>query len=140
MLLNLIVRGKGNFTSLSLATLRPSEIPRQRSLTNHVTAEESTDPAHDQRVGDDHSHLVLHHAHHALHRARVAHRVWRSLPSPLGILQERARFVSRRQDVSPVVERTLRKDMVRASEADAVQQRALFPDSFLLELLGRRSH
>ena len=108
--------------------------------TDNIAAEEGIDPAHDQSIGDDHGHLVLHHAHHAFHRARIAHGIGRSLAATLGILQIRAGFIGSRQGVSAVVERALREHVEVGSNVDAMDERPLLAHGPLILLLGGRGH
>jgi hypothetical protein len=58
--------------------------------TNHISAEESIDPAHDQTLRHHHSHVAFHHAHHALHHRRVAHGVRLRLVLRIRVGQEPA--------------------------------------------------
>lgn len=112
MLLNLMVRGNGNFTAqdghshvshnILLDLSSPKEIENRR--TDNVSAEEGINPAHDHGVGDDHGHLPLHGAHHALHGVGVCHGVGRRLAPVLGRAEERARLVRGRQGVAPRAE------------------------------------
>lgn len=93
---------------------------RLAGLTDDVAAEESIDPAHDERVGDYHGHVVLHHAHHALHGIRIRHGVRGRLATALGGLEKGTGLVGRGQRVTARIEGPLRQHMVVAAHVDAV--------------------
>lgn len=108
--------------------------------TDHVAAEECIDPAHNKRVGNDHSHVALHHAHHAVHSIRISHGVWRRLATVLGCFEVGSGLVSSRQSVSAHAKRTAGQDMMVRPDVDAVQERPLFANCLLLQFLWRRGH
>jgi len=67
MLLNLMVKGNGSFTSQPVSHTAlvgmSALLEGKEQRTNNIATEKSIDPAHDQRVWNDHGHLVLHHSH-----------------------------------------------------------------------------
>lgn len=132
-----MVMGKGSFTT-TVSFCGHSHIPFQH--TDNITAEESINPAHDQRVGDNHSHVILHHAHHSIHRTGVREGVRRWLPLGVRILEELARLEARNERVTTGLERLARQDVVVAAQGDAEVEAALLTGGLGVEFLGRGSH
>lgn len=136
MLLNLMVRGNGSFTA------RVSQVLSRQSLLEHtddVSAEEGVDPAHDQGVGDDHGHVVLHHAHHAVHLTRVGQRVRRRLALPIRLFQEGPGLVSSGEVLATSLKGPLRDGVVVGAQNGAATERALLAHARGVELLRLRS-
>lgn len=152
MLLNLMVKGKGSFTVMlmihSLAWIDDiitrkqawHKSPPRQVHTNNITTEKGIDPAHDQRVWNDHGHLVFHHAHHAVHRAGVTHGVRGRLSTTLGIFEKGTGLVGRGQGISSRIERFLGEGVEVGAHVDAMDEGALLADCFAVLLLGGCCH
>lgn len=106
--------------------------------TNDKSAEESVDPAHDERLRNDHSHVPLHHAHHALHGSGVSHWVCRRLALAIGVLEICARLEGGDKGVLAGLEGGVGDDGCILAECDAALERALLADREDVELLRRR--
>lgn len=104
--------------------------------TDDVTAKEGIDPAHDERIGDNHGHVVLHHAHHAVHGTRIGEGVGGRLALPVRVLEESARLEGGDEVVAAGLEGAAREDVEVVLDADAVEEGALLAHRGLLELLG----
>ena len=61
--------------------------------TDHESSKEGIDPAHDHSLRDHHSHVPLHHAHHAFHGCRIRHWIALRLAPIFWVFQERAILV-----------------------------------------------
>jgi hypothetical protein len=94
-------------------------------LENHESREESVDPAHDERVRNDHGHVVLHHTHHAIHSARIRHRVSRRLPAALGVFEVGTRLISCRESLTAGLERGRSQRVEVGPNSDAVDEGTL---------------
>lgn len=105
--------------------------------TNDESAEECVDPAHDEGVGDDHGHVVLHHAHHAVHGVGVGEGVGRGLALSAGVLEEGARLVGGDEVLAAGLEGLLGEDVVVVADGLAVDHGALLAEGGLVEDLGR---
>lgn len=92
MLLNRSNRSKHPVLEANSGELR-------RRLTNDKPRKESINPPHDQGLRYHHSHIPLHHAHHALHCRWIRHRIRGRFASVLRVLEESPVFV-RRHEVS----------------------------------------
>lgn len=141
MLLNFMVRGNGSFTAqrvlLATRTQPWATDCAYRAPTDDITAEEGVDPAHNQRIGDDHGHLSLHGTHHALHGIRVRHWIRRRLTPVLWCLEVCTGLVGCHQRIAARVERSLREHVEIGSHVNAVRKRALLTLSPLVKSLGR---
>lgn len=104
--------------------------------TNHKPGKKRINPTHNQRLRHHHGHIPLHHAHHALHRRRIRHRVWRRFPSASWIFQEAPFFVGRYHVVFPSGEGGGGDGVGVVAEVDAAEERALFADGGEVEFFG----
>lgn len=138
MLLNLIVKGKGSFTILVSSSSATNQATHQP--TNNITAKKRINPAHNQRIRNNHGHLVLHHAHHAVHRAGIAQGIRRRLSAILGVLEVCAGLICSREHFSSRVERALGERVEVGSDLDAVEEGALLADGLAVLFLGRGLH
>lgn len=137
MLLNLMVMGKGNFTIKVRQYVSPQVSSRH---TDNITAEEGVDPAHDEGIGNDHGHVVLHHAHHAIHGAGIGQRVRRRLSLAVGLLQVRPRLEAGGQDITTSLKGLLGEDVVVGAQGDAAGEGPLLTHGLVVLLLGRGRH
>ena len=101
--LNRIVNGKGSFTEEvgCQRTAHRDHISWWRTPrpTDYVSTEKCVDPAHDQRLRYNHSHVALHHPHHCLHPGRIGHWICRWLALVFLVFEERPRLIGRDQKV-----------------------------------------
>lgn len=139
ILLNLIVNGNGSRT-MSHQSGPALRLCDQAGPTDDKAAEESVDPAHDERLRYQHRHVALHHAHHALHGRRIRHGVRGRLSLPLRFLQEGAVLVRGDEIVLAGLERGGRDGVGVGAQVDAAEEGALFADGGELLFLGRRLH
>ena len=109
-------------------------------LTYDVAAEKGVDPAHNQRIWDNHGHVVLHHPHHPLHLARIRYWVRRRLAHLLGLLQKGAVLVARDEGLAPVLKRLFGEDVVVGSQGHAAAEGALLAHAPDVELLDGGGH
>lgn len=112
MLLNLMVIGKGNFTKPSQLFLQNTVFPLVVKHTNDVAAEKGVNPTHNKRIRNNHGHVVLHHAHHAVHGARVRERVGRRLTLAVRLLEVCTRLVPGAQSLPALLKGLLREDVI----------------------------
>lgn len=139
ILLNLMVMGKGSFTMYSQHKESSSRKKHQRH-TNNISAEKGIDPAHDQCIGDNHGHVVLHHAHHALHSIWIRQRVRRRLALLLRVLQIGAGFETINQKVSTSLKGLARQNVVVVPQVGAVGEGTLLANGLDVGLLRGGCH
>lgn len=94
--------------------------------TDNVAAEKGIDPAHNQRIRDNHGHVILHHAHHAIHLARVRKRVRRRLALPIRFLEKLARLVAAGEGIASGLKRLARQRVVIGAQGGAAGEGSLF--------------
>lgn len=107
---------------------------------NDKAAEKGVDPAHDEGVGDHHGHVILHHAHHAVHGVGVRHGVGGGLAATIRVLQEGTRLVCAGEVLAPRTEGRGRQDVEVISRGHTTDHGTLLPDGFLVESLRLRDH
>lgn len=130
--------GKGSFTGGGLAWLLLRFMGGRR--TNDESAEEGVDPSHDERLRDNHSHVPLHHPHHALHSSGVSHWVRRRLALSVGVLEVGARLEGRDEGVLASLEGGVGDDGCVRAEGDAALEGALLTQREEVEFLRRRGN
>lgn len=118
-------------------------IPFVRALvkgkpTDNISTEERIDPTHDQRIGNHHRHVILHHPHHPVHRTRVRQRVRGRLSLPIWILKEVSVLKPSRQGLAPLLKGPAGEDVVVVAEGDASDQAALLAHGRRVDFLGCR--
>lgn len=99
---------------------------RGEGRTNDESAEEGVDPAHDERLRHNHSHIPLHHSHHALHGSGVAHGIRGRLTLGVWVLKVGARLESGNEGVLARLESCVGDDGCILAEGDAALEGPLF--------------
>lgn len=112
----------------------------ERQFHDDISTKEGVNPAHDERVGNNHGHVVLHHAHHAIHGAGVGQRVGRRLSFAIRLLQVSSSLVVGCKNITSGFESFLRKDMVVGTKSYTTSKRALLAHGLLVLLFGRCRH
>lgn len=108
--------------------------------TDDVSTEESIDPTHDERVRDNHRHVILHHAHHAVHLTWVSKRVRGRLTLTLRLLEESTGFVASAEVLAALLKRLLRQRVIIATQGNTAGESSLFAHGLGIELLRGRVH
>ena len=106
--------------------------------TNDESAEKGVDPPHDESLRHDHSHVPLHHPHHALHSRGVRHWVRRRLALSVGVLKVGARLEGGDEGVLAGLEGGVGDDGCILAERDAALEGALLAQRGEVEFLWRR--
>lgn len=93
--------------------------------TNDKAREECIDPAHDESLGDHHSDIAFHRAHHTLHHSRIRHWIWPWLSSALRVGKKRSIFVGLDEVGFAVLEGGWGDDISVCAEVDAAEKTSL---------------
>lgn len=109
-----------------------------RVRTDDESRKKRIDPSHDQSLGHHHSHIPLHHTHHALHGGGIRHWVRPRLASVLGLGEELAFLEGRHHVGFARLEGGGGQDVCVGAEMDAADERALLAELCEGLLLGRR--